>query len=481
MKDKNNPFSESFTDKRMFDWLYQVSAERNVEYSLQRYKELFFFFINCFNSGKIELLERDLFNDSWEQNYAETIGCQVFHLAVNCYLYYYGYREDNTLVDLEKKKIAKLLLKKIQTEKSRYLLGLIASNIKENQLLSFLQEVEIITKDRIEKKIIMPEVIKDFIVFSTLISSYFQITNLPDFFKQNINITYYQCYISNETEKKALFRDFYKIFCNDERINIDQIYNLLIQILQRIITEIKIDESNEFLKQYKSKFSEKVLGNEYRKQIEAFLEKSFSPLKGIAGKPFKIKNAILLDYQFLLKFVEPYLSKMSMNALLFNLISLITEFLIKNEIITRTKINIENTKDYLDFLSNNSLDFLIGSQDLLAPHNYKNPILLERYENEYAHLYILSWFRNILALNSNSLSISVTNLRTEFSTPNFEDIKEDYIQDGDYFRKPENAECFTKDELQIFIKNTYRNIKIIADIDLLIDKDAGYLIVPLVS
>lgn len=42
----------------MFDWTFAMTAEQQVIFSLQRYKELFWYFINCFRVGKIEMLEK---------------------------------------------------------------------------------------------------------------------------------------------------------------------------------------------------------------------------------------------------------------------------------------------------------------------------------------------------------------------------------------------------------------------------------------
>lgn len=480
MQNETNPFSESLSDKRMFDWSYNMTAEQHNNYSLQRYKELFFFFISCFNSGKIELLENDLFNDSWDIDYNKTVGCQVFHLAVNCYLYYYGYREKDNLVDKEKKSIAKLLLKKIIIKNRRYLKTLNYSFIKEHYLIFFLQEAEIMPKDEIGKTMTLPVIIRDFLIFSLLVSSCYQINDLSSIIKQNLNTVYYQSYITKENEKKALFKDFLRIFINDETVNSDLLYNFLKKALQKIFTEKKLIDSKEKMKLYKTRYSEEVLGNEYIKQIKVFLERSFATLQSKSKKEKKIKlvNKLLLDYQLLTSFVDKNFSQMSMNALLFNLVSIISDYFIQNKIITQCRINTENLKDYLDFLSNNSLNFLIGPQDLVAPHNYRNLELLERYDKEFTKLYILGWFREILALNSNSVSISLENFRTEFSTPSFEEIKEDFIQEDDCFRKKNETECFTKDELQVYIENTYRNIKIFADIDLSFNKNAGILIFP---
>lgn len=479
MQYDNNPFSKYLSDKKMFDWSYHMTAKQHDEYSLQRYKELFFFFVSCFNNGKTELLENDLFNESWGNNYGNTLGCHIFHLAVNCYLYYYGYREKNELVDNEKRTAAILFLKKILSKNTRYLMGLYSSNIKENNLHFFLQEAEIMPKDEIGKTMIMPDIIRDFLLFSTLISSCFQITDLSTFLKQNTNLAYYQCYITKEYDKREKFRDFLRIFYNDERLNADQLYDTIKKSLQKIFTERKLKESKEKLEKYKSQFSEEVLGNEYIKQIKDYLDKTFSPFILKEGKLYKLENVNLLDYQFLTDFVDKTFSQMSMDALVYNLISTITDFLVRNKLINEQKINTNNTKEYLDFLSEHSLDFVIGSHDVLVPHDYRNPELLERYEKDISHLYVLGWFRNILALNSKSISISVDNFKTEFSVPDFEEIKGDFIQEGDCFRKEDGAECYTREEFNFFIGNTYRNIKITAEMNVgIVDNKRAYLLIP---
>lgn len=475
----HNPFSNYLTDKMMYDWTFDMSAEYYEEYSLQRYKELFVFFVSCFNNNKIELLEHDLLNETWEYDYGKTIGCKVFHLAVNCYLYYIGYRENQEIVNNEKKGIAKQLLKKVLSQNTKYLMRLYSSNIKETYLQMFLQNSELMQKNKIVKTLILTDIVRDFFTFSLLISTCYSIINLSELIKHNVNLSYYTVYITKEKRKRELFKDFVNIFCNDKRINSEPLYdNLKIQ-LQRYFTETQLKDSEIKLRKYKSQFSEEVLGNEYIKQIKEFLKNSFSSFNSKKGQEIIISNIVLLEQQYMVDFVDKELSQLSLDSLLFNLVLKIMNCLKKNnKIITKNHFHIKNTKEYLDFLSKNSLNFLIGSQDVITPYDYTNSNLLDKYEKYLSHLYILGWFRNILALKTDSLSISFNNFKFKFSMTTLEEMSDTFIKEENHYKSIDNTICFTKEEFNTYISNRYRKIIISADICLCVGDNAGYLLIP---
>ena len=139
-----------------------------------------------------------------------------------------------------------------------------------------------------------------------------------------------------------------------------------------------------------------------------------------------------------------------------------------------------NAKNYLDYLTANSLDFIIGSPDVIAPRDYKQYALIQRFEHDFNHLYLLGWFRNILALNSKVLSISITNIKVVFSIPTVEEMQDEYEKTEErLYKKKSEIEKFTKDEFMQIIENTYRNITVTADISVGINEECvGVLIVP---
>ena len=196
----NNPFTKDLNSKRMFDWSFEMTALQNEAYSLQRYKELFFYFVNSFRNGKMEMLEKDLFNETWDRDYKNSIGCKVFHLAVNCYLYYIGYRESEDCVELPQKKLAQGLLKKIIDLNSRYFRYLHIDDVKEFQIQLFLREVELMPKNDIGKQLILPDVVRDFYTFSLLLVCCYKTVNIHEILAQNSEIYSYRKYIRASLE-----------------------------------------------------------------------------------------------------------------------------------------------------------------------------------------------------------------------------------------------------------------------------------------
>lgn len=477
----NNPFSKDISSKRMFDWTFEMSAKQNEEFSLQRYKELFLYFVNCFRKRKIEMLEKELFDETWSQNYNNSIGCKVFHLAVNCYLYYIGYRESNDCVEIEQKQTAQELLQKIITKNTQYFRFLNIEDIKENQLQFFLREVELMPKKEIGKVMILPDICRDFYVFSILFAACYKTVNIGNIIKQNEVIYSYRVFLSKEKEKRELFALFMSIFCTENNLRIEKLYSILINNLQPIFNEIKIEESNHYIKKYNSEVSEEILGNMYKNQIKDSLNKSFAAFSKDTKHITTLKKCEILTSRILTNFIDNIIGQTSLDAILFNIVLQIQELLKAKKVITiERNFDKSDAKNYLDYLTAHSLDFIIGSQDVIVPRNYKQYDLIQRFENDFKHLYLLGWFRQILAFNSEALSISITNINVVFSIPKIDELQDEYekTEEGLYKKKSE-IEKFTKEEFEQIIKNTYRNITVTADISIGINAECvGVLIVP---
>ena len=474
---KNNPFSKDASTKRFFDWSLkgQYSSD-NENFSLQRYKELFTYFVSCFRNGKIEILKNDLFNKTWETNYNQTIGCRVFHLAVNCYLYYIGYREKTSCVSHEQKKLAQNILKSIKESNTKYYKLLNMQDIKVSHIYYFLQESEIMPKNEIGKVLIIPDICRDFYIFSLLFICLYQPINIKECITKNSDISYFRKFITNAKKEKENLSSFFQIFyIGNKAIQIDTLYSILENSLQPLFTEMTIQDSITKLEQYHAQFSEEVLVNEYKKQISEFVTKSFSALKAQQGTVCTIQNAELINYRFLTHFVGKTMDKMTLDSLQFNIFCFICTFLLKHKLITETdNINIKDTKKFLDYLENENLDFLIGSSDVLQPHDYRNLEQLERYETEFNKLYILGWFRDIIALKSNFISIKLTNININISIPSIKDMQDEYSKENGFFYKKGNIEKFTEKEFVQYVQNTYRNLSVSSDIVItLSDKYVG--------
>lgn len=478
---KNNPFSKDISSKKMFDWTFAMTAEQQVIFSLQRYKELFWYFINCFRVGKIEMLEKDLFDETWDSNYNDSVGCSVFHLAVNCYLYYIGYRENENCVELLQKKLAQDLLQKIIVKNSTYFRYLHIENVKERYLQLFLQGVELMPKKESGKLMILPDVVRDFYVFSLLLVCCYKTFNLRDILNQNEDLYTYRKFLSDEIENKEAFSVFLSLFCTDKTIQIDDLYSVLINTLQSIFKIKKIQESKQYLEKYKNHFSEKEYGEAFKKQIQEFITRIFMPVSAKDGKSLKLQKKQLLSSRYLTNFVEQDIDHMSLDILLFNLLmQIIKELRIHNYLVLLRNFNKKDTQKYLDFLTEHSLDFVIGSHDVIAPQDYKEYELFERFKRDFKHIYTLGLFRNILALNSKVISLYIDNYQISFSVPKIDEMKDEYEKDKDgTFRKKGEVERFTEEELLEIIENTYRNITVIADISICLNADkVGYFIIP---
>lgn len=480
MTTKNNPFSKDLSTKKMFDWSFEnKSLEQSEKFSLQRYKELFLYFVSCFRNGKIEMLNKDLFNATWDRDYNHTIGNKIFHLSVNCYLYYVGYREKENCISIEQKNLAIKLLDELKDKNTRYFNYLNMENIKISQIQFFMHETELMPKNEIGKQMILPEVIRDFYIFSLFLASSYHVIDLRKAILKNPDLDYFRKYITESKKEKILFIEFLKAFyTNWAQFKADDLYSIIENTLSSILTEKSLNTAEKKYKEYKTQFSEQVLINEYKKQIDTFFQAQFSQLSAENGTPFLIQNVNILQYRYLTSFVDKTIDKMFLDAALYNLIAIVFEFLIKHKCISIVKnIDIKDTKTFLDYLTNEKTTFLIGSPDLLQPHEYRDSEQLDRYESQFQHIYTLGWFRYILALNPATISICVTNIKIEVSIPEINEMLDDFEEkDGLYIRKGE-VEKFTKEEFIKYISKTYRNVNIKGDVQLQFsDKNIGLFI-----
>ena len=219
----------------------------------------------------------------------------------------------------------------------------------------------------------------------------------------------------------------------------------------------------------------------YKSQIQEFLDKSFATFSNMNGTVTTLKNQEILTSRILTNFIDKNIGQTALDALLFNIVVQIQELLkTKKAIKIEHNFDKNNAKYYLDYLTEHSLDFVIGAPDVIAPRDYKQYDLMQKFGNDFKYLYILGWFRNILALNSDALSISIGNLNIEFSIPSIDEMQDEYEETKEgLYRKKSEIEQFKKDEFMQIINNTYRNITITADISVGLNIECvGVLIVP---
>ncbi len=259
-----------------------------------------------------------------------------------------------------------------------------------------------------------------------------------------------------------------------------ELFNSLTNTLQIFFKTEKLTKAQEQANAYTAQFSEEVLSTTYTKQLQEFFKDSFSPFNASKGSVFQISNYNILEYRYLLNYVDKELSKMSLDSALFNILMETISVLSVKCYLHSEKKNIENTKELYDFLEDHSFTFLIGSPDLVKPHNYRDQPQIDRFNNNFKHLYILGYYRKIVAVNRDLLSISISNIKIVFSTPLINEILDDFIVEGEFYKKKNDCIKYTKAELIEYIKNTYRNVKIYADINIRVYEDIlGILITPI--
>ena len=475
----NNPFAASAITKKQFDWWFGP-AELQESYSLQRYKELFLYFVNVLRSGKTEMLEQYLFDDTWGEDYnRQTSGSILFHLAVNCYLYYVGYRESEECVDTTLKTNACLLLKKICIHNHGYFRFVPMNMISEWQLQYFLREVELSSRKELGKVCILPDIVKDFYIFTLLVSSVRRGLDIKQELLKNGEKYGYRRYLEKEKEKKEFLKSFLQIF-SYKTDDVDILYDRFRATVSSILAEQEQERAEKNLEEYNAKYSEEVLSEQYKKQINIFLQDTFGCFPKINGKKIDAKNEKLLSYRAVVGAIDKNFGQLSLDALLFNVVMKVIQILRKeNVIIIERNLNLSDVSAYLDYLSSHNFNLLIGAQDRVTPQNYKEQSILDRYEKDFRHIYILGWYRNILALRNSSFSLSVDNIKVSFSVPTLDELQDEYVEkNGKYSRNGREAE-FSKDEFASYVKNTYRNITITSDIIMSVsEKDAAGLIIP---
>lgn len=484
MATKNNPFSWNIADKNMYDWTFNFSEEEKKQFSLQRYKELFLYFVSSFKNEKISMLQNNLFNDSWTESYNNSLGNKVFHLAVNCYLYYVGYRETEDCVTKEQKENAIDLLKSNLSKNSVYLkliyLSFFNNEIKVSYIQWFLQEVEFNSKIDLGKILILPEVTRDFYVFTLLLLSKFRKFDFKKVLEINFSeineIYFYEKYLLKEKNKKELFKQFLDIFGENEKSNSDECYDILKHCLESIFTKMRVEEAESKSKKINERFSNDVLMNLYKPQIEEKIKELCNLFATTSKNVAKLENVELLQYRTVIDLLDQNLGNNVFDCILFNTSMKLIQCLKDKKSLQEISLDLEKTDEYLDFLKTNSIDLLIGTQDLVSPYDYRKS---EEFNKSFKHLYILGYYRKILALKNNSVSLKIKNIKINISIPSIEDMKDEYIEENEQYSKKNTVEKFSKEQLESFIANTYRNIEILADISVGInDQCVGFLITP---
>ncbi len=159
---QNNQYFTHFTP---------VNASVELEYSLQRQKEKFLYIISSFLNQRFNVIEKIVLNEYWGYFNNDSISEIFFHLAINSFLYYIGYREEETLVKVNLREKAKELIEKSKNSNSFFYDNLPTENLKKEHLFYFYKNLEIIPRTEEYPVSILSDVLHDFFIFSVLLAS----------------------------------------------------------------------------------------------------------------------------------------------------------------------------------------------------------------------------------------------------------------------------------------------------------------------
>lgn len=411
----------------------------------------------------------------------------LFYLAVHCYLYYLAKRESDDCVPENIKQGAKSVLedKNVKNAFGEFL-DMLAENPEwldlnmPKQLYEMIERYELFPIYGNVKTMVIEYVVSDFYIFLILFMSqqYF----LPELLDKNIDDMMAFRYVAYESENKTkeMFKSLFKIIFvgikSDERIEVEVglMYDSLEKVVKKKQKERYIESAIDEQKEYEATINEKEICEKIKNTTIKKIKEKFSAILIEEDKRNRIVEIDLLnmeDYTRSLrdKNLDGYYSDID-GMFLFG----IEKILHQRKVVDLKKRfeDFSGDKEFMEYLSANSLHLLLGSQFILRNRDYRISDEYRKFLEDYETIYTAVVNEGI-ALKRDSVQVCLHDVNVSIHSPSIAESGAEYVEKtGKYNYSIINGLPidFEKDELSEFLYNNRKVINITAQISIQVNE-----------
>mgnify|MGYP004459862175 CR=1 FL=1 len=411
----------------------------------------------------------------------------LLYISVHCYIYYLAERESDYCVSESIKQSAiNIWNDKDVREAFTSFLYRMSENTEWlnvdicDQVYEILDRYEMFPEDSYSKYMILEYVVSDFYLFLVLFMSHEFF--LPELLENNIDDVRAFRYVSdgNEEETKKMFNGLFRKLFNGEkteeqiRVEVDLMYDALEKKVKEKQKKRYINLASEAQEKYKETVNEEEICEKIKIDIINKINEKFSSILVDEDKKngiIKIKLLNLHDYTNSLgeRSIEGFYTHID-GMFLYG----IEKFLYKRKNVElRNRFDdFENDNEFMEYLSANKYNLLLGSRAILKNRNYKQTAEYNKFLENYETIYT-AIVNNGIALKKDAIKVCLHDVNVSIHSLRLEETKVEYDMETGQYRYPIMSGLpieFEEDELREFLYNNRKVINVTAKVSIQVNE-----------
>jgi hypothetical protein len=480
------------------DLTYNVPAKRRDEFLQYNCKVCFYYCKGFIDNKYISAVKDNIFYQAMSNGYNKTSKTEIlYYLSIDCYLYYLAEKESKLCIEPDLKKAAiELLEDKDIRNINEYYYSRIESQIKkyselEGDLGIMLSKCEWFPKFEDGKIMIMKDVIREFYVFSILIVSYkydFRDEQLEIYLKDAPFVYINQFLEGREKNTKKYLKKFYMLF-GDSRTSdsdsaidgkIEEMYNQLEQTLKSFYKTEEVEKAKEEQEKYNTETDKEAVVASIQKKIADHMENTFGELTIEKGKPTRKWTATfnLLNYHLLTNTINDNVADDVYSNIDANFIACIIYELLRRGLVSETKRSkFENDIDYINFLDDQKIGILMGSEYALENIDYTYKNQFNAFAKKCRCIFAGYYNTGALALVEGRLQIRLNKVNASIRPLSVKDIDLEYNEKDKTYSSGAINVPFEKDELLGYLNNKRKILNVSTEVEIVVNNgEVGTLV-----
>lgn len=481
------------------DSSYNILNDRKSEFLWDKCKVHFNYFKGFNDNLFITPIIENVFYRGMGAAYSKKSDTEIlYYLSVDCYLYYLAEKENESCINKELKEAANKILddSRVRGLNEYYMTNIIRylPDYKEleNNLYQMLREHEKFPRFTNAKVMIMENVVREFYIFLALICNYKNFSNNQVFnLNENTFIYINQFLEGNEMITKKNLKRFYILFSNsrtgydDSTLDkkIDEMYIMLEKELKQKYKLQEVSKAEQEQKNYEEVNVDGII-NSIKSKIQIHMENTFGTLsfdtKEVYSKWTSRFN--VLDINLFTDMIkEDVVDDMFANVDTTFVGNIITELLTRCAVSPKLKSSFKNDLEYIQYLRDNKLDILMGSEYVLKNNDYTYMNQFKNLEKNCNCIYTGYFNEKALAIRKGSLQIKFKSVDVVISSLVVSESVANYDEENNTYSYNVSNDIylpFTKDELILYINNKRKLLNISIEVEVsVINSDIGRVIV----
>jgi len=264
---------------------------------------------------------------------------------------------------------------------------------------------------------------------------------------------------------------------SDTAINgkVEQMYKNLDQVLKSLYKKEEIKKAQEEQEKYNTEIKKDVIEESIQKKITDHMKKTFDKLIVPKGNPTAKWTATfnLLDYNLFTNMINENVADDMYSNVDANFIAYIISELFRRGLVSETKrSNFKNDIDYINFLIEQNIGILMGSEYVLKNIDYTYTSQFNTFAQTCKCIFSGYYINGGLALKDESIQIRLNKVNAYIKPLSLEDVDLNYDEKNSIYSYNVTNDImlpFKKDEFLVYINNKRKKLSVSMEVEIIVN------------